>query len=370
MKNALLPASAERYLRALEGALWPLGSDERETILLELRGHLAGCAARGPDRLADALASLGTPEECARAFVDEGAGDTYRRAGLPGRALVPVGLPPEIAAATRSMSFASVLRDIQATFRASGDQLWAIGALVMTFATATNFLIYIHALRPGTIELWPVMLVRVAVLLIAIIAAYRTILDDRRHPWAFDLASIRASLGIVALLLCASAATFFIKTLLELAGASFAVRALAVSATLLGVSLLFLRLQPWIVALAIGRAGVTPRRVLAGTRGRMPAILKGWAMTVLPLTLLHHASALIVRATDRVEGLHLLLAGLDGIVTMGIVLGGALLNSTVFRWTVGEPIPAPRPFATGEPDDSLVEQARVRLQRHIDPRRA
>jgi len=69
----MLPPQAELYLRDLEKALWPLGSDERETILLELRGHLGECSAQGPLRLAEALQGLGTPEQCAEAFVVEGA---------------------------------------------------------------------------------------------------------------------------------------------------------------------------------------------------------------------------------------------------------------------------------------------------------
>lgn len=363
-----LPANAERYLRALDAALWPLGSDERETILLELRSHLAGCAAVGPVRLADALESLGSPEECAAAFVLEGAGDVYGKAGLPGRALVPVAPPAELAEAVRPRRLGAVLRDVRATWRASGDQLWTVGAVVLTVSTATNFLSYIHLLQPGSLEIWPILLVRLVMVLAAFTAAYRTILTDEGNAWSVNLATFKAGLAIAGLFLILFAAAAATKALLGIVDAPRMVRVAVLIALLLGSSLLFLRVQPWIAGLAIDRRDATLRRILVGLRGRMGAVAKGWAAIVLPLALLHYASALVVAQSDAVHPFHLLLAGIDGIVSMALVIGAALVNATAFRWAMGEPIPGPRPFATGMPDDALIEQARVRLQRHIEAR--
>jgi hypothetical protein len=40
-----------------------------------------------------------------------------------------------------------------------------------------------------------------------------------------------------------------------------------------------------------------------------------------------------------------------------------MLNAAVLRWILGEPVPAPSPFATDKPAPELVDAARARLNR-------
>jgi hypothetical protein len=368
MTNGQLPAIAERYLQDLEAALWPLGSDERETILLELRSHLADCGARGPERVANAIKGLGSPAECARAFVTEGAGEAYRRGGMPGRALVPIA-PAPLGRTFASLGWRSVIAHVRGTYLASRHELWGIGALVLTVMTATNFLSYIAVLRPGSVDVWPLLLVRVVVLLSAVIASYRAMLNDEGNVWAVNLSSLRAAGGLVAILLGTLALLLAAKGLLAAMSASPVLRTGMLVGILIGASLGCLRLQPWIAALAADRSNITLRRVHRGMSGKMTALIKGWALLVLPLMLAHYASAWIIRISNaEAGGFHLLIAGVDGVITMGIVLAMTLLNATAFRWVAGEPIPAPRRFADDVPDDALIEEARLRLKRHIDSR--
>ncbi|HEV2080393.1 MAG TPA: hypothetical protein VGR19_10935 [Allosphingosinicella sp.] len=368
-----MPAQAEQYLRDLERALWPLGSDERETILLELRGHLAGCAEQGGARVNEALRSLGTPEECSRAFVVEGAGEAYRRAGMPARALVPLGPPPEFSRKAESLSIREVTAQVLATFRASRREYWAIGALLLTVLTATNFLSYLHSLRPGIVEdIWPIMLIRAAVVIAALAAAYRASLTQDQPVWGVNLSTLRFGAGLAALTVLAVGLVLLVVTaamplLASLPAAGAAVgKALLVLVLLAFCSAAYLRLQPWLVGLAIDRREVTLKKALVETRGKTLTIVKAWAVLVLPLYLLHFALTAAAMNWAPITALHLALAGLDGIASMGVAIVAALLNAAVFRWVVREPIPAPLPFSQDWPSDNHVEEARARLKRHME----
>lgn len=364
----LLPAPAEQFLRDLEKALWPIGSDERETILLELRGHLTGCAKQGPDRLSSALASLGSAEACAEAFLAEGAGNTYRRAGLPGRSLVPLGPPPEFARGPEALPIGAIISQVKATYRASRNDLWAVGALLVTVLTGTNFAYYLHELRPDIVEqAWPVALVRLLVILAAMAAAYRTILTRDQRVWNLDLSSLRFAGGMVALAVIAAGVIIAVKSILAfLIPHDSLLRPVVLLSLLLLFSCLYLRVQPWIAALAIDRRDVSLRRVLVETRGKVGAIVKAWAALVLPLCLLHFGLTLLVLSSGPLRAFHLALAGVDGIASACLALSAALLNSTVFRWVTREPIPAPLPFNPELPDERYIEEARARLRRHIE----
>lgn len=373
--TSLLPAPAEQYLRSLEKALWPLGSDEREAILLELRGHLAGCSAQGPDRLADALKSLGTPDECARAFVVEGAGDTYRRAGMPGRSIVPLAPPPEFARTPEGLSVRETLAQVQATFRASRNEYWAIGALLVTVLTATNFLSYIHALRPGIIaEIWPIMLLRGVVVIAALAAAYRGALTEDQPVWTVNLATFKFGGGLVVLTIVTVGAVLALMAGAKPVLAQLPSTAAAVAKPLLILLLLallssvYLRLQPWLVALAIGRSDVTLAAALRGTKGKALTIVKAWAVLVLPLYILHFALTAAALGWKPIGPLHLGLAGIDGIASMAVAISAALLNATVFRWVTHEPIPPARAFNPELPNEKYVDEARARLRMHIEAR--
>lgn len=375
MMKILLPPQAEQYLKELERALWPLGSDERETILLELRTHLADCGAKGAERLEAALASLGTPEECSRAFVIEGAGETYRRAGLPGRALVPIGPPPEFARKPESFGVREVLGQMVATFRASRREYWAIGALLLTVLTATNFLSYLHALSPGIVEdIWPIMLVRTLVVVAALAAAYRASLTEDHRVWSLDLSTLRFGAGLTALTLVSAGSVLLVMMAANPALALLPPTAGAVAKGALILLLLallacaYLRLQPWLVALAIDRKDVTLQTALNETRGKTLTIVRAWAAFVFPLYAVHFALTAAAINLSPIGEVHLALAALDGIASMAVAIVAALLNAVVFRWVVGEPIPAPLRFSDALPSERHVAEARARLLQHIEAR--
>jgi hypothetical protein len=353
MDNALT-RPAERYLEHLSGALWPLASDQREAIVLEIRGHLEGSAATG--RLEEALTGLGAPEALAGHFLDAGAG---------GGGMAPV--PVE---SGRGLSAGQVLREVQATWRAGRNGLFLVGAVLVTTLTATNFLLWLKALRPGiAMEAWPVMLVRVLALILALAAAYRLLLSERRHVWSIDRSTLPFA-GALILSLVGSAAVAVLAArggtaalaALGLEGAALAAARIGIVVlALAAASLTLLRVQPWIAGIAAGRAEVPLRGSWAGTRGRMGSIAKGWALLVLPLYLLHFALSFAAVKLFPLGVTQLLLAGLDGIVSTLTVLAAASLNATLFRWVAGEAIPAPRPFGTEAPRPEMVEAARLRL---------
>lgn len=58
-----------RYMDALARGLQSLEAKDREDIIAEIRGHLEHRA--GENRLDEALKALGSPEACARGFLDE-----------------------------------------------------------------------------------------------------------------------------------------------------------------------------------------------------------------------------------------------------------------------------------------------------------
>ena len=370
--TGLLSAEAELYLRQLEKELWPLGSAEREAILLELRGHLEACSSHGALRLAEALASMGTPDEFARAFVVEGAGDARRRAGLPGRDLVPLAPPPEFARTPDKMRLGEMIAQVRATFRASRPGFFLIGALLVGLLTATNFAAFMHELRPGIVaQIWPVMLVRVVVVVMALAAAYRALLTEEHRIWAIDMSTFRFAGGLIAVgaatILTVLAVMVPAKAVLALLPETPALvlRALLILVLLGAISAILLRIQPWLVGLAIDRRDVTLRTGLQETRGKMLAIVKAWAVLVLPLYVLHFALTAGALSWKPFNPGHLMIAGVDGVVSALILIAAACLNATIFRWAAHEAVPPARPFAPELPEEQMVDEARLRLRRYL-----
>jgi uncharacterized membrane protein len=353
-----LPAPAERFLRSLNKALWTLASDERDSILLELRGHLADRAALDGRALEDALKELGTPEALAAAF------DHDRGAGL-------ARVPESHSGPRRPMSVGEVVAEVRATWRAARNGLVLVGAVLVTTLVATDFLSWMSIRLPevGVGIAW-VTAVRVLAVLLALCAGYRLVLADRVAPWSFGrstpafsaalAAATAVTIGGTLLIVRGSGAAF---TALGLAGSAVPVlKAVATVVTLAAYSCLLLRVQPWLAALAAERDGFTLRDSWEGTRGRMGNVLRGWAALVLPLYLAHVLLNLVALRLLPFGPGTLALAGVDGIASAGVAIATILLNSTVFRWAAGEPIPAPRPFGNESPPAELVEQARIRLR--------
>jgi hypothetical protein len=348
--NDLLPPQAQAYLRKLASALWRLSSDEREAILLELRGHLQARAAAGPEALRAALDGLGEPEALAALYGDDGAGRLTQ-------------LPAGMTANRKRMRVGEVIGDVRGTVRASRSGFLLVGALLVTVLTSTNFLLWMAARLPAVgIAEAPATLARLAAVLLAFCAAYRLALSPTAHPWRVDLGTLRFSAAtVLAGLLSGAVALAAALGAGALGGA--AARAVAVVIALALMSCALLRVQPWMAALAAGRQGFTLRDSWRGTRGRMGNIVKGWLALVLPLYLLHVVLNLLALKLLAFGMGFLALAMADALICTGIVLAATMLNATVLRWATGEAIPAPSAFATETPPESLVDEAQARLRR-------
>ncbi|HEY0113141.1 MAG TPA: hypothetical protein VGB59_08300 [Allosphingosinicella sp.] len=366
--NDRLPPPADLFLRQLEKALWPLSSGERDAILLELRGHLFGRAAQGKAALAAAIAGLGDPEELAREFAVAGTGEGLRKVGLPGRALVPLQLPDEVAGHRPRLKVRDIVAQVNATRLASRDGLQLVGAAAVATLTGTNFLLAQTGSGAG-VEAWPVMIVRVVVIVAAMAAAYRIILSDDREPWVPKLSTFRFATAQVSLLAAIIGAVLLLIAPLSLIGAPPAVRTAAAFAAVAFFSCAAMRVQPWLAALAIDRRDVTLAAAWRGTRGRLWHIVRGWAVLVLPFYLVHILLSTLMMKTVSSPAGQLALAGLDGIAAACALIAAILLNATVFRWAARESIPEPRPFATEPPSDEFVLAARIKLDRLFEASR-
>lgn len=370
-----LPPQAETFLRRLDKELWPLSSEERETILLELRSHLAGRSAQGPEALASALSGLGSPKTLAGEFAFVGAGAGRRKAGLPGRDLVPVPGGDGRIGARRRLSTAEMLSQVRSTLLASRNGLFAVGAVLLTILTATNYLAWMEELMPDSgLAAWPPILLRTVAMCLALAAGYRLILSEDRSPWTPSLSTLRfagALILLIGLIVAGVAGTTLLVAKLAAAADATpaAVEGLRVGTLLLSLaacSCAALRVQPWLAALAIGRRDVTLRVSWAGTAGRLGNIVRGWAVLVLPLYILHFVLTFAALKVIPLGAGQLLFAGLDAIAATLCALAALLVNATAFRWVAGEGIPAPRPFGTEPPSEELVLQARARLHRLFD----
>jgi hypothetical protein len=339
MGNALT-RPAEHYLERLSRALWPLASDQR--------------AAGG--RLEDALAGLGAPEALAGHFLDAGA-----EGG---------GIAPAPVESGRGLRAGEVIREVRATWRAGRNGLFLVGAVLVTTLTATNFLLWLKALRPDiSLEAWPVILVRTLAVILALAAAYRLLLSERRDVWAIDRSTLPFGGALIVSLLAGAAVAIALSRGGTAALAALGVEGAPLNAARMALAVLglavaaitLLRVQPWIAGLAAGRGEVSLRASWLGTRGRMGSIAKGWALLVFPLYLLHIALSLAAVKLFPLGVTQLALAGVDGIVSALTLFAGAALNATLFRWVAGEAIPGPRPFGTEPPSPEQVEAARLRL---------
>lgn len=339
-----LPRPAEAWLAALERELWALASDERSAIVAELRGHLAVRSEAG--RLDETLTALGSPRALAEAY------------DLPGQ---PTGIAPLPEIGANPKTVGRLLRDVRATLRASRNGLPLAGALLVTTLTSTDFLLWLGVRMPAVgVATAPLMAVRIGVVLAAFSATYRLTLSPTERPWAVDRgfaafagALLAASLAGVSLALVADRAA-------GLAGGPNTGRGVAL-AMLAVASLALLRIQPWLAALAACRRGFGLAASWRGTRGRMRTIAGAWAVLVLPLYILHVLLNLLALRVLPFGPGDLALAAADSVDCALIVLGAAMLNAAVYRWIVGEPVPAPSPFATEGAAPELIEAARARL---------
>jgi hypothetical protein len=348
-----LPRRAEAWLAALAHELWPLASDERAAVLAELRGHLADRAAAG--LLDETLTALGTPQSLAAAY------DVPGGAGM-------IGAVPEALSRGARKSVRMLLSDTRATLRASRNGLPLVGALLFTMLTATTFLMWMDVRIPQVgIATAPLMLVRLVAVLMAFSAAYRLALPGTGRAWAADRGFLLFSAAFVVASLTSVIVALAVGRGVGWVAPSEAAGRFAGLAMLAVMSGALLRVQPWLAALGARRGGFSLRDCWRGTGGRMATIVGAWAVLILPLYLLHTLlNVLALRVLPFGAG-SLALAAIDALVCTGIVLGAVMLNAAVLRWITGEPIPAPSPFATSKGEPELVDAARARLERLMDP---
>ncbi|MGZ8306627.1 MAG: hypothetical protein ACXWU6_08530, partial [Allosphingosinicella sp.] len=273
-------------------------------------------------------------------------------------------------------SLHAVLSQVLATWRGSREGLFTVGAVLLTALIASDWALFTLALKPSAaLPAWAVTLGRTGAVLLALCAAYRLLLSSRGRVWAVDLSTVRFIGGTLATLVLGAAiaiaatraATAGLQAAGVAGGALSGTRAALVFLALAAVAVLLLRVQPWLAALAVGRSDLSLRTSWLGTRGRMAAIAKGWAVLVLPLYLLHFLLSYAAVTQFPLGVAQLILAGADGIASTVLALAAASLNATIFRWITGDPTPAPRPFGSEQPRADLIEAARVRLGQLIPP---
>jgi hypothetical protein len=271
-----LPGHAERFLSRLGDALRPIDARNRDAILLELRGHLQDCLARGAHRLDEALESMGEPEAFAVGFLAIGA-PTPAGGALVSLAAEPANDPGLVAA----------LRD---TLAGARHGLWAVGLVLVCGLTVTNFALFQPLPPPGRAG---VLVLRLVLVLAAQVAAYRLILRVPR-PWQPDRDAVRYAAALIAAFAAGAGLLMglrlVIAPLLPTAG-RLALLAVAVA----GWSLALLRLQPWFAALAVGRRDQRLLGVWRAMRGRTAKLAALWAAFVLPFFLVHFGLDVIAR---------------------------------------------------------------------------
>jgi hypothetical protein len=215
----------------------------------------------------------------------------------------------------------------------------------------------------------PVTAVRVAAVLAAFSAAYRLALSRTEKPWALDRGFAAFAGGLLAgTLVSVSLAVLAGRAAGSIGGETIG-RGVAL-VVILAASVALLRIQPWLAALAARRPGFSLAASWRGTRRRMRAIASAWAVLILPLYFVHALlNLLAVRVLPFGPG-DLALAAVDSIDCALILVGAAMLNAAVYRWIVGEPVPAPSPFATEAAGSELIEAAGARLDRLLRARPA
>jgi uncharacterized membrane protein len=84
------PAPVGRYLQRLGWALHPLSGDERAAIVAEIQSHIAERSLAPNASIAAILATLGEPDDLARAFVEDRELSGALNRAAPGRLLATI----------------------------------------------------------------------------------------------------------------------------------------------------------------------------------------------------------------------------------------------------------------------------------------
>lgn len=364
--NTGLPIDAERYLANLAEGLRAMPPNEREPLAIELRAHFTALYERGEDAVLRGIAGLGSAQALADRFL------AARSAGPA--PFAPVGSMP--ASAARPFGTRAAMRETLATIGRADERLRLVGAVLLATLATTDVMAFLAATDPAAALPKPVTLsLRVAGLIVALVAAYRILLPGSRQPWRLDLPFVRY-LGAGLLLLAAvigvqlalkTAMFSLVPTLGYRPEQAYLPHVAIAGVATLGFVFAVLRFQPWMVGLATGRADLGLLGSWRGMRGKTAAIAGAWLAMVLPFVVLHYAiSAYALTIADL--PVHLALAAIDGIVATIETLLVSALFVTAYRWVVDVAMPEPAPFASAEPSHAAVVADRALLLAAIEAR--
>lgn len=363
-----LPIEAERYLANLAEGLRAMPPSERDSLLLELRSHFASLNARGGAAVEQGIADLGPAHVLAREFV-------AARSAAP--AASTIAAPVEhLRTAAHPFTVKAAIRETFATLKGADERLRVVGGVLLATLVVTNFMAFLVSTNPEAALPTPAtMALRLAGIIFALVAAYRIMLPDSPKPWSIDLPFARYFGAGMALLTAVMAVQLSIKAAILgiAAGAGLTADqvypARVVIAGLASVAFVFafMRFQPWMIALATGRSGLTPLRSWRGMRGKTVATIGAWLALVLPLLALHYALTGFALAAAEPH-LYLPVAAIDGIVTSVQTLIVSALLVTAYRWVADQAVPEPAPFASAEPSREAIVAARRMVLDAIEAR--
>ena len=243
------------------------------------------------------------------------------------------------AVGTDRPGLAGLLREVRSAWRDS-RKLW-MAALPLAFATSIlAYLTYLHELRPQGLA-WGLGIrpLHGIVSVLAMAAGYRAVLAGGRSLWRpdgdtlrfFGGALIELGLAIAAVVIARLWVGAMVNALGLDAATGGTLKIVAVGLIAIAVTIGFLRVQPWLAALAIGDRGLGIQRSWAETAGMNWPLIASWLLLLLPLLALYSAVDIAALRIGGVGPAHAGLAVLAGLLETAMMLATVLLNSAVYR---------------------------------------
>lgn len=366
---------AERFLRRLEKSLLPVPAVRRDAILRHYRDRLSDHSRLGYEALREAVKELGSAEEVAARYLEaERASPTPELSAS--RAIVPMPGHRNLPALLGQIdcSARSLMADIRASLAATRKDLFVICGVMLAMFAGLNTLVAYHALAGAGFEAraWDGVF-GVLVVSVTMTALLRAALRRTDLVWEIGRPLIVAAAAVGAIAAASAALSFLILlplgSLLEPRPAALIAEAAADAVALILVVGASLRLLPWVASRAIGRDDLSLATCLQRGRRRRNAMIKGWAIFVLPLFAVHSALGAVAVADPVFGPFQLAVGGVGAVVAMLMMLMAGMLVAIAYRWVVGEAIPEPLPFAPGVPPEAQVRAARHRLDMMRDSTR-
>ncbi len=375
----MLSPDAEIFLARLADELRPLGHEEREAVLLELRGHFEERQRQGRQHLLSAIDHMGSPATLAHEFIEASAaamrGPPVPAPGVYLPAVIAnSNLPTAYHRGVPRLRIGEMIGDIRATYEAIGDRWWSVCVVLVAGFTVCSYISALGNFIPDQDALpdWLILLVRLALSLAGWAAAYRCIFGKDDEVWQLDKPAIRfgaVASALFAIQVVVPMVAMNIATALGVIGVDPLLPFYLQPAVLLlniAVGVATLRFQPWAVSLALGK-GISLRESWQGTAGKTGALIAGWFIIVAPFYVVHLllAIAAVHVPTQEMVRYGMLISIADALAAMCSVLATALLNAMVYRWVVREPIPPARPFSSTRPTDAQIAETNMRFRRFV-----